>query len=103
VKLRYTIRAAAEPDEILTSIDERSPQGAWHVKERLRAVIDLLLQYPESGRLTSKGSLRRVVAYPYPYLIELIGRRPLRHCEEHLRRSNLVLFRCSGLLRKSSQ
>jgi toxin ParE1/3/4 len=69
VKLRYTIRAAAELDEILASIDERSPQGARHVKKRLRDVIDLLLQYPESGRLTSKGSLRRVVAYPYPYLI----------------------------------
>ena len=69
MKLRYTIRAAAELDEILTSIDERSPQGARHVKERLRAVIDLLLQYPESGRITGKGRLRRVVAYPYPYLI----------------------------------
>jgi toxin ParE1/3/4 len=69
VKLRYTIRAAAELGEILASIDKRSPQGARHVKERLRAVIDLLLQYPESGRLTSKGQLRRVVAYPYPYLI----------------------------------
>ena len=69
MKLRYTIRAAAELDEILTSIDKQSPQGARHVKKRLRAVIDLLLQYPESGRLTSKGSLRRVVAYPYPYLI----------------------------------
>jgi hypothetical protein len=31
-KLRYTIRAAAELDEILTSIDEPSPQGAWHVE-----------------------------------------------------------------------
>jgi plasmid stabilization system protein ParE len=39
------------------------------VKERLRAVIDLLLQYPESGRLTSKRRLRRVIAYPYFYLI----------------------------------
>lgn len=69
MKLRYTIRAAAELDEVLTSIDERSPQGAQHVKERLHAVINLLLQYPEAGRLTSKGRLRRVVAYPYPYLI----------------------------------
>jgi toxin ParE1/3/4 len=93
VKLRYTIRAAAELDEILTSIDERSPQGARHVKERPRAVVDLLLHYPESGRLTSKGSLRRVVAYPYRYPIELIGRRPRGHCEEHLRRSNPVLWR----------
>ena len=69
MKLRYTIRAAAELDEILGSIDEQSPQGARHVKERLRAVIDLLLQYPDAGRLTSKGRLRRVVVYPYPYLI----------------------------------
>ena len=30
MKLRYTIRAAAELDEILTSIDEQSPQGARH-------------------------------------------------------------------------
>jgi shikimate kinase len=42
VKLRSTIRAAAELDEILTSIDECPPQGARHVKERLRAVIDRL-------------------------------------------------------------
>jgi plasmid stabilization system protein ParE len=44
VKLRYTRRAAAELDEILDFIDQRSPQGANHVKGRLRAVIDLLLQ-----------------------------------------------------------
>jgi toxin ParE1/3/4 len=69
VKLRYTIRAAAELDEVLNAIDEQSPQGARHVKARVQAVIDLLMQYPQSGRLTSKGRLRRVVAYPYPYLI----------------------------------
>jgi toxin ParE1/3/4 len=69
VKLRYTIRAAAELDQVLTSIDRESPQGARHVKQRLHAVINLLLQYPQAGRLTNKGGLRRVVAFPYPYLI----------------------------------
>jgi toxin ParE1/3/4 len=67
VKLRYTRRAAAELDEILDFIDQRSPQGANHVKARLRAVIALLL-HPEAGRATQKG-LRRVVAFPYPHLV----------------------------------
>ncbi|WP_049766140.1 type II toxin-antitoxin system RelE/ParE family toxin [Rhodopseudomonas palustris] len=69
MKLRFTIRAAAELDEVLSSIDHRSPQGAQHVKQRLFAVIALLPQYPQAGRLTNKVGLRRVVAYPYPYLI----------------------------------
>ncbi|NVN87908.1 MAG: type II toxin-antitoxin system RelE/ParE family toxin [Rhodopseudomonas sp.] len=69
MKLRFTIRAATELDEVLTSIDRHSPQGARHVKQRLFTVIDLLLEYPQAGRLTNKGRLRRVVAYPYPYLI----------------------------------
>jgi toxin ParE1/3/4 len=68
VKLRYTIRAAAELEQILDFIGERSPQGARHVTERIRAVIDLLLRYPNAGRPTARG-LRRVVAHPYPYLI----------------------------------
>jgi toxin ParE1/3/4 len=69
VKLRYTRRAAAELDEVLSGIDRQSPQGARHIKQRLQTVIDLLLQYPQAGRLTNKSGLRRVVAFPYPYLI----------------------------------
>ena len=68
MKLRYTLRAAAELDEVLAYIDERSPQGARNVKARIQAVINLLLEHPQAGRRTSKGRQRRVVAYPYPYL-----------------------------------
>lgn len=68
MKLRYTIRAARELDEALASIDRKSPQGARHVKQRLHAVINLLLQYPGAGHLTSNG-LRRVVVHPFPYMI----------------------------------
>ena len=69
MKLRYTPRAAAELDAVLSYIDERSPQGAWHVKRRIQEVIALLLHHPRAGHLTSKSSLRRMIVYPYPYLI----------------------------------
>lgn len=68
MKLRYTIRAAAELDEILSYIDDRFPQGGLHVKKRIHAIIGLLLQHPDAGRPTVRG-MRRVVAYPYPCLI----------------------------------
>jgi toxin ParE1/3/4 len=69
VKLRYTLRGAAELDKVLAYIEERSPQGALHVQTRIQTIINLLLQHPHAGQLTSKGRLRRMVASPYPYLI----------------------------------
>ena len=69
MKLRYTLRAAAELDEVLTYIEERSPQGALSVQTRIQVIINLLLRHPHAGQLTSKGHLRRMVASPYPYLI----------------------------------
>jgi toxin ParE1/3/4 len=69
VKLRYTLRAAEELDQILSYIDERSPQGAHHVKTRIEAIVDLIALHPHSGRLTNTRRLRRVVVHPYPYLI----------------------------------
>jgi toxin ParE1/3/4 len=69
VKLRYTLRAAEELDQILSYIDERSPQGAHHVKTRIEAIVDLIALHPHAGQLTNTRRLRRVVAHPYPYLI----------------------------------
>jgi toxin ParE1/3/4 len=69
VKLRYTLRAAEELDQVLSYIEERSPQGANHVKARIKAITDLIALHPHSGRLTNMRRLRRVVVHPYPYLI----------------------------------
>jgi plasmid stabilization system protein ParE len=69
VRLRYTRRAVAELDEALSFIERQSPKGALSVKERIQEVIALLLQHPHAGPLTNKSRLRRIVAYPYPYLI----------------------------------
>jgi len=55
--------------EILDYIEAQSPQGAETVKRRLQAVIGLLADHPDAGRITNRGNLRRVVASPYPYVI----------------------------------
>lgn len=69
MRLRYTLQAAAELDEVLSYIATRSPQGARRVQSRIQVIIDLLLRHPHAGQLTNKGRLRRMVASPYPYLI----------------------------------
>jgi toxin ParE1/3/4 len=83
VKLRYTPRAAAELDEILSFIDERSPHGARSVKNRIQAVTALLLRYPQAGHPTSKSGIRRMIVYPYPY--DLLSRH--RNRDRHSRRT----------------
>jgi len=69
VTVRYARRALAELDEVLSFVERQSPQGERSVKSRIEEVIALLSQYPHAGPLTNKGRLRRIVAYPYPYLI----------------------------------
>jgi plasmid stabilization system protein ParE len=55
--------------EVLDYIEARSPSGAEHVKRRLLDIVDLLADHPNSGQTTNKGTLRRVVVTPYPYII----------------------------------
>jgi len=69
VRLRYTLRGAAELDKVLDYIEARSPQGARHVQARIQVIIDLLLEHPRAGQLTSKGRLRRMIVSPYPYVV----------------------------------
>ena len=69
MKVRYTRRALKQLAEILDYVDARSPQGAENIKRRFQAIIDLLADHPNSGRLTNKRDIRRAVARPYPYVI----------------------------------
>jgi toxin ParE1/3/4 len=55
--------------KILDYVEAHSPQGADNLKRRLQAVIVLLADHPNSGRLTNKGDIRRAVVRPYPYVI----------------------------------
>jgi toxin ParE1/3/4 len=69
VKLRYTLPALADLDEILDYIAARSPPGARRVNARIQAVIEFLARHPHIGRRTDDPTIRRLVALPFPYLI----------------------------------
>jgi toxin ParE1/3/4 len=69
VKLRYTLPALADLDQILDYIAARSPQGARSVQLRIQAVIELLLRHPYIGTPTEEPSIRRMTTPPYPYLV----------------------------------
>jgi toxin ParE1/3/4 len=46
VKVRYTLPALADLDEILDYLAPRSPQGAARVKARIKTFVDLLPSHP---------------------------------------------------------
>jgi toxin ParE1/3/4 len=70
VRLRYTKRAAAQIDKALDYVEERSPQGAAHIRERLLAVVTLLQLNPYIGHATSRRGVRRFGLTTYPYFID---------------------------------
>jgi toxin ParE1/3/4 len=69
MKIRYTRSAAAQLNEILTYISERSPQGTRKVHSRIYNLINLLAAHPNIGAVTADPVIRRVNTSPYPYLI----------------------------------
>lgn len=69
MKLRYTLPALADLDDILDYIGGKSPQGAARVKSRIRLMVDLLLHHPLMGTRTDDPAIRRMTASPYPYVV----------------------------------
>jgi toxin ParE1/3/4 len=69
MRLRYTLPALADLVSLLDYVADRSPRGAARIHARIRAVTELLLQYPQSGAVTDDRTIRRITATPYPYLI----------------------------------
>ena len=70
MKVRYTKRALAQINQVLTYIETHSPQGAGHVRDRIVALIALLETFPFAGRPTTRAYVRRLPVNPYPYLID---------------------------------
>lgn len=85
MRLRYTLPALADLDEILDYIVAHSPQGARNVHERIHAVVELLLRHPYLGTPTQDPTVRRITTPPYPYLIfyEVLGDELIVHAVRH--------------------
>jgi plasmid stabilization system protein ParE len=69
MKLRFTPPALADLDDILAFLRADSPAGADRALSRIEAVLERLMDYPKTGRLTTKRGVRYVNIQPYPYLI----------------------------------
>jgi toxin ParE1/3/4 len=69
LKLRCTRPALADLDQVLAYISAHSPQGAQRVQARIKAITDVLLEFPRIGTATEDPTTRRMTTSPYPYLI----------------------------------
>jgi len=69
MKVRYTPRARDDLRAVLSHIEQRSPQGARNVARSLRKTIELIGQFPQSGRLAGEQGTRVMPVGRYPYLV----------------------------------
>ena len=69
MRVRFTPRALAELEELLSYLNERSPQVANRVLGRLCEALDTLATHPGIGAQTNNPRLRRLVLRPFPYLL----------------------------------
>lgn len=67
--VELTATALRQLDDLLTYIEERSPQGAASVKARLQRRFAMLAEHPLIGSATDRPGVRRVLAKPYPYAV----------------------------------
>jgi len=88
VKVRFTIPALDDLEEIAGYLASRSPQGARKVLSRMRALAGLLPEHPRMGTRTDDPSIRRLVVTPYPYLIfyEIGAEEIIIHAVRHAAR-----------------
>ena len=85
MKVRYTLPASVDLDDVLSYLKLHSPQGARNVQARIRAVEKLLAQFPLSGSRTRLSWLRRIAVTPYPYLVfyEVTENEVIIHAVRH--------------------
>jgi len=69
MKVRYTPRARGDMDAILSYIDQRNPQGARNVARTIHKTVELIGQFPQTGRLAGEQGTRVLPVGRYPYLI----------------------------------
>jgi len=69
MNVRYTPRARDDLFAILIYIERNCPQGARNVARALYKTIDLIGQFPESGRVAGEQGTRVLPVGRYPYSV----------------------------------
>lgn len=85
VTIRFTRPALNDLKTVTAFLEARSPQGARHVRQRIKAAIARLEHQPWIGRQTPDPTIRRLSTTPYPYLIfyEVSDRGVIVHAVRH--------------------
>lgn len=69
MRLEWSIYAQADRDAIFDYIEHDSPRAAIAVDERIRGQIEVLRQFPESGRVGRVDGTRELVIQRTPYVV----------------------------------
>jgi toxin ParE1/3/4 len=70
VRIKYSPRAVIDLAEIGRYLAERSPSGAAAVEKRMRTVVELIAQFPASGRsVYARPGVSVIPLGRYPYRI----------------------------------
>jgi toxin ParE1/3/4 len=69
MRVRYTLRAQADIDEIYTYLDARAPTAARAVKTTIERRIALLAKFPRIAPVTDQPGVYELTIVRYPYLV----------------------------------
>ena len=69
-EVAYSPRAVADLAEIGGYLAQRNPRAAAAVEQRIRIIVELVAQFPASGRILEERTVVRVIPLGnYPYRI----------------------------------
>ncbi|WFU01927.1 type II toxin-antitoxin system RelE/ParE family toxin [Rhizobium sp. CB3171] len=68
-RIRWTLRALRRLDEIGDYIQKDNPDAAARVIARIVSVVDMLVDFPTTGRVGRIKGTREVVLTDIPYII----------------------------------
>ena len=70
MRITYSPRALRDLIEIGDYLSERTPSGAARVEQRIRIVVELIADFPASGRaVASRPTVRSIPLGVYPYWV----------------------------------
>jgi toxin ParE1/3/4 len=69
MRLRFTRRAVQNLDQISSYLRERSPTGLRSVRDALQKTLDLIAEFPASGRRQEVEGVLKMVTRRYGYVI----------------------------------
>ncbi len=69
MQIRYTLKAVHNLEEIADYLVQRNPQAARRVRTKIEEALDILVQFPDSGKEQTTANVRKFVVRRYPYLI----------------------------------